>query len=179
MRKTTVAVEPLSDDERKCFLECHIPNRLKLLGLGFAVAPPSSLTDSAAVEAAIMAGRQLIYFLGLNIQFRDDEQRPILVEDISYESYKKSGSKYTDEVKVKNIGGQFQKLVDLTDEEKSILAEFLHGASKATAHLTEGSGHKLDNAVFSRGCVLILNLISNALPILQRAASAPIGESRP
>jgi hypothetical protein len=130
-----------------------------------AVAPASGLIDSAAVEAAIMAGRQLIQFLGLGIEFREDGQRPVLAENISYERYKKSSSKYTDEVKVIDVGGKFQKLTDLTDEEKSILAEFLHGASKASAHLTEGSGHKLDSPVFSQACVLILKLVSTALAI--------------
>jgi hypothetical protein len=44
-----------------------------------------------AVEAAIMTGRQLIQFLGLGIEFREDGQRPVLVENISYESCKKGG----------------------------------------------------------------------------------------
>lgn len=42
-------------------------------------------------------------------------QRPVLAENISYESYRKDGSKYTDEVKI-DVGGKFQKLADLTDE---------------------------------------------------------------
>jgi hypothetical protein len=181
MRKvSTTGVELLSDGVTRCFLDCHIPYRLKLLRLGLAVAPASGLIDSAAVEAAIMAGRQLIQFLGLGIEFREDGQRPVLAENISYESYKKGGSKYADEVKVIDVGGKFQKLADLTAEEKSILAEFLHGASKASAHLTEGSGHKLDSPVFSQACVLILKLVSTALAILQPAIDSPTtAETRP
>jgi hypothetical protein len=43
------------------------------LRLGLAVAPASGLIDSAAVEAAIMAG-QLIQFLGLGIEFREEAE---------------------------------------------------------------------------------------------------------
>jgi hypothetical protein len=89
---------------------------------------------------------------------------------------------YTDEVKVVNVGGAFIEMADLIEEEKRILAEFLHGPSKATAHLTEGSGHKLnenDGEVFSRGCVLILKLVSTALPFLQPATNAATGKIRP
>lgn len=53
---------------------------------------------------------------------------------------KKGGVAYTDEVKIVNVGGEFQKPSELDESEKKILAEFLHAA---TAHLTEGSGHRL------------------------------------
>jgi hypothetical protein len=108
-----------------------------------AVAPASGLIDSAAVEAAIIAGRQLIQFLGLGIEFRGNE-RPSLKSKTCYERYKKGDDYYTAEVKVVNVGGGFTEMADSTEKEKRTLAEFLHGASKATAHLTEGSGHTLN-----------------------------------
>jgi hypothetical protein len=80
----SISEELLSEVERKCFLECHIPYRLRLLRLGLAVAPASGLIDSAAVEAAIIAGRQLIQFLGLGIEFRGNE-RPFLKSKTGYE----------------------------------------------------------------------------------------------
>ena len=166
MRTSSSATERLSATEIEAFLNIHIPYRLKLLHLGLAVAPAFSLMDSAMVEAAIVAGRQLIYFLGLNIEFQGND-RPVLISDISYMDYGKPNAKYTDEVKIVNVGGAFIKIYDIPEEHRRILAEFLQGASKSTAHLTEGSGHKLnDNGgeVFSRGCELILKMVSDALP---------------
>jgi hypothetical protein len=95
-----------------------------------AVAPASGLIDSAAVEAAIIAGRQLIQFLGLGIEFRGNE-RPSLKSKTCYERYKKGDDYYTAEVKVVNVGGGFTEMADSTEKEKRTLAEFLHGASKA------------------------------------------------
>ena len=116
------------------------------------------LVDSATIEATLMAGRQLIQFLGFNIDYPDDKEgRPTLIKDTEYHNYKRCCEKYTDEVKITDLGGSFLKLESLTDAEKSILVEFCHGASKSTAHLTEGSGHKLD-LVFCPGCDLILRL---------------------
>jgi hypothetical protein len=137
--------------------------------------------DSAMVEAAIVAGRQLIYFLGLNIEFKGND-RPVLISDISYKDYGKPDAKYTDEVKIVNVGGALIRIDDLPEDYRRILAEFLHGASKSTAHLTEGSGHKLnenDGEVFCRGCELILKLVSTSLPIVQRTTNAPTAEIRP
>jgi hypothetical protein len=148
-----------------------------LLRLGLVVRRASGLVDSAIVEAAIIAGRQLIQFLGFGIKY-NREGRPILAECTKYHDYGKDGDRYTDEVKIVDLGGSFLKLTSLTDQKKSILAEFCHGASKSTAHLTEGSEHKLPY-VFCPGCDLILKLVSIALSNHQSAAGAPIGEIRP
>ena len=86
--------------------------REKML-LGLAVAPASRLIDSAAVGNN---GRKTIdTILGAWNRVSQNGQRPVLAENISYESYRKDGSKYTDEVKI-DVGGKFQKLADLTDE---------------------------------------------------------------
>ena len=78
-----------------------------------AVAPASRLIDSAAVGNN---GRKTIdtILVAWN-RFSQNGQRPVLAEYISYESYRKDGSKYIDEVKI-DVGGKFQKLADLTDE---------------------------------------------------------------
>jgi hypothetical protein len=176
-RKISNRLEPLSEAEKASFLGQHIPYRLNLLRLALVVAPASGLIDSAIVEAAIIVGRQLIQFLGFNIEYPDHIEDPILAECTKYHRYKKGGDTYTDEVKIVNLGRPFLKLASLTDQERSILAEFCHGASKSTAHLTEGSEHKLD-LVFCPGCELILKLVSTELSNRQLAASAPIGETR-
>jgi hypothetical protein len=175
-RKFLNRFEPLSEVEKAKFLDKHIPYRLGFLRLALIVRQASGLFDSAFMEAAIIAGRQLIQFLGFGIEYK--EGFPILVECTKYHRYKKDdGAYYTDEVKIKNLGGSFLKLEDLTDQEKSILAEFCHGASKSTAHLTEGSEHKLD-LVFCPGCELILKLVSTELSNLRCATGAPTAESR-
>jgi hypothetical protein len=178
MRKliTTTEVEPLSDTEKKCLLNCHIPYRLEFLSRGSALAFNSGVKDPAIVEAALMAGRQLIQFLGLTVKFREDG-RPDLTNEKSeeYQGYKRGGVRYTDEVKIVNLGGEFQKRCELDEAEATILAEFVHAANKSTAHLTEGSGHRLwDNGgeVFFKGCKIIDKLVSDALPTLRSSCAA-------
>lgn len=168
MRELVKATELFPKDEIKRFLKRHIPYRLRLLRLGLAVAPARGLIDSAIIEAAVMAGRQLIYFLGLNIEFNKGSDRPVLKSDTSYGAYGPKYDRRTDEVKIVNVGGQFQNLSKLTWRQKRELAEFLHGASKASAHLTEGSGHKLNKRVFLRGCELIIKLVAKNLAKIPR-----------
>jgi hypothetical protein len=155
---TEVEVEPLSDDEKKCFLNGHIPYRLEFLRRGAALASNPAVRDPAIVEAALMAGRQLIQFLGVTVKFQKDKR--VLTEEKKreYQSYKKDGIEYTDEVKIEDLGGDFLKICELDDDEPTILAEFVHAANKSTAHLTEGSGHKLwknGGEVFFQGCEII------------------------
>jgi hypothetical protein len=173
MRKilTTTEVEPLSDTEKKCFLSCHIPYRLEFLRRGSALASNSGVRDPAIVEAALMSGRQLIQFLGLTVKFRKDGQ-PDLTNEKSeeYQSYKRGGVRYTDEVKIVNLGGEFQKRGELDQSEATILADFVHAANKSTAHLTEGSGHRLwDNGgdVFYKGCGIITRLVEDARKVAE------------
>jgi hypothetical protein len=162
---TTTKGESLSDTEKKCFLNCHIPYRLKLLRQGLTSYPANgSLERAAAVEAALVYGRQLIEFLGLGI--RPNEHPPVLCEKTGYYQYKRGGTSNTDEVKITDLGGQFQKKSALSKEDQSTLARFCFGASKATAHLTEGSGHNLNEnngAIFIRGCKLIDELVKGKL----------------
>jgi hypothetical protein len=138
---TTTEVDALSDSEKRSFIECHVPYRLRFLHLGLGVYPPNCSMERAAFETALVHGRQLIEFLGLGTDF--DRDPPNLFPKESYHRYKRNGVTYTDEVKITDIGGKFLKPSDLTPVEESILAQFSFGASKATAHLTEGSDHKL------------------------------------
>lgn len=55
--------ESLSETEKKCFLDCHIPYRLKLQRQGLKSYPANgSLKRAAAVEAVLVYGRQLLEF---------------------------------------------------------------------------------------------------------------------
>ena len=82
-----------------------------------------------------MASRMFIQFLGLRISHRPSLH---LEED---QTYFESGG-MSDEVKVRDLGGDFVNIGhDLTLAESSLLARTYNGASKASAHLTAGSGH--------------------------------------
>ena len=123
------------------------------------------------MEAALIIGRQLMGFLGLGIDFRDDRERPFLVECTWYDRFKRQGQKYTHEVKVTDLGGSFLSPCKFTTNEKSTLAEFYYGASKATAHLTVGSEHKLDPRLFREGCQLIADTTERILGDLAQLSS--------
>jgi hypothetical protein len=162
---TTTKVDALSDAEKRSFIECHIPYRLKFLRRGVARRSDPGIRDPAIVEAALMAGRQLIQFLGLTIKFQNGKFVLTEEEKEKYKSYKKDGAQYTDEVKIVDLGGEFLKISELDDNEARILREFVHAANKSTAHLTEGSGHHLwdkDGEVFYGGCEIITRLVEDA-----------------
>lgn len=75
-------------------------------------------------------------------------------------------SEYSDEVKITDFGKESQDPCGLQPNVKADLAQFCFGASKATAHLTEGSHHKLNDdngAIFIRGCKLIDDLVTKKL----------------
>jgi hypothetical protein len=171
MRELTKASAPLSEGEIKCFLGCHIPYRLEYLRRAAALASSPAVRDPALVEAALMAGRQLIQFLGFRLKFSGGG-RPSFSDEKSedYHPYEKDGVSYTDEVKIKNLGVECLKLSDLKNGEDDTLAEFLHGANKSTAHLTEGSGHRLNHEggeVFYEGCEIITRLVKAACSVAE------------
>jgi hypothetical protein len=122
MRTISSATAKLSDPEIKCFLACHIPYRLEFLKRGIALASDSGVRDPALVEAALMAGRQLIQFLGLGIEFRG-YQGPFLKPCTKYKPFGK-GDDRCFEVKIVNLGGDFQNIKE--PEEERLLAEFLY-----------------------------------------------------
>ena len=73
-------------------------------------------------------------------------------------------------MKIKNLGVECLNLSDLKDGEDDTLAEFLHGANKSTAHLTEGSGHRLNHEggkVFYRGCKIITRLVEDTCKVAE------------
>ncbi len=159
MRTKATSQDLLSKGEIIRFLECHIPYRLEFLRRGRAIATDSRVRDPALVEAALMAGRQLIQFLGLTIKPKD--QPPSLRPAKGYRCF----DDRCYEVKIVNLGGEFLEVADLEPKEKRILEEFIYAADKSSAHLTEDSGHKLwqnDGEVFFGGCEIIHQRVSAA-----------------
>ena len=139
------------------FLSVHIPYRLAMLDFADEVFPPRSTRDSAFVEAAIVAGRLLLQFLGLGIDHRGGLR---LVERRSY--FASNGC--TDEIKIPDVGGRFVDIASLDSDTRKILAHYYNGASKASAHLTWDSGHQLDPDTLVRGIRTIHDLVSTHLP---------------
>ncbi|MBA7639826.1 hypothetical protein ES703_47486 [subsurface metagenome] len=84
-------------------------------------------------EAALLACRVFMEFLGLGIKYKPD---PVLVEKRDY--FSMDGST-TNEVKVIDLGGSFVSLTELMASEQSTLATVYHMAHKATAHFTFGA----------------------------------------
>jgi hypothetical protein len=84
------------------FLRCHIPYRLEFLRRGTALRSDAGVRDPAIVEAALMAGRQLIQFLGLDIDFEDGGRPRLATKDKKRYHYWKDRMKYTDEVRIVN-----------------------------------------------------------------------------
>ena len=171
MRELVKATESLSAEEIKCFLLCHIPYRLEFLRRATALRSYPGVRDPALVEAALMAGRQLIEFLGFRTCLSANG-RPFLSDKKTdkYHYYESGGVDYTDQVKLKNLGVECLKLSELKDGEDDTLAEFLYGANKSTAHLTEGSGHRLNHEggkVFYEGCKIITRLVEDACSVAE------------
>lgn len=83
----------------------------------------------------------MILFLGLNKKFKG-KAGPFLAKDIEYRAIAKNDDRCS-EVKIVNLGGDFQDPEGLDTKEQNILAEFVYAADKASAHLTEASNHKL------------------------------------
>jgi len=149
--------EPLEPEVIKEFLSTGIPYRLAMLDFAENVSPAQTIRDSAFVEAAIVAGRLLIQFLGLGIEHKGGLR---LVERRSY--YVKDG--WTDEVKIADLGGRFVDPASLASAKAQVLAHFHNGASKASAHLTWDSGHKLDRDNLKQCIPIIRDLVRSHLP---------------
>ena len=124
MRTKKTSKDHLSKGEINCFLEYHIPYRLEFLRRGRAIGSDSAVRDPALVEAALMAGRQLIQFLGLTI--KPNDQPPSLKPAQGYRCF----DDRCYEVKIVNLGGEFLEVADLEPKEKRILEEFIYAADK-------------------------------------------------
>jgi hypothetical protein len=155
--------DPLSYEVIESFLKIAIPYRLAMLDFAEAAIPAKTTRDSAFMEAGIVTGRLLLQFLGPGIRRKGGLT---LVENRGYRT--QNGS--TDEVKITDVGGRFVNVASLDGETADALAQFHHGASKASAHFTWDSGHQLDLQNLRRSIPIIRNLVLTHLP---SCANAP------
>jgi hypothetical protein len=70
----------------------------------------------------------------------------------------------TDEVKITDLGGCFVDPARLRHRDAATLAHFYNGASKASAHLTWKSGHKLNERTFKDAVPLIRRQVISHFP---------------
>ena len=160
--------EPLEPGVITEFLSTGIPYRLAMLDYAEDVSPVQTTRDSAFVEAAIVAGRLLIQFLGLGIEHKGGLR---LVQRRNY--HVKGGC--TDEVKITDLGGRFVDVASLTPAVAQVLVHFHNGASKASAHLTWDSGHKLDLNNLKQCIPIIRDLVRSHLPNALPVGTLPTG----
>jgi len=99
----------------------------------------------------------LLQFLGLGVTRKGD-----LTLIPSREYHTDNG--FTDEVKVIDIGRRFVDIATLDAETADALAHFHNGASKASAHFTWDSGHRLDFDNLRQCIPIIRTLVLTHLP---------------
>ena len=151
---------PLSAKDVQEMLNQHIPYRIRLLLDALPRVPARCDADNQAFEAGTVSGRILLGFLGL----RYEEKTGQLREDRTHRTNKEG---LTDDVKVRDVGGQFVDLATLSSEEAATLCKFIHGAHKACAHFTIGSDHELDVCTYQQSVPIIVRLLRGCLPSKQ------------
>ena len=108
----------------------------------------------------------MMQFLGLGITFQGGLK---LEPDNKYYTFKKDGAVFTDEVKVFDVGGQYVKIADILLNDQIVLVSVFNAASKATAHMTDGSELTVNPQFFDRACLLIQELTVASIPAYQQA----------
>ncbi len=135
----------------------HIPYRLEMLRFAEESLPPSSTRESAFIEAAIVSGRILLAFVGLGRNRKNGLQlaecRKHRIED-----------GVTDDVMIPDVGGRFVDVSSLESQAAEVLTQFYKGASKAAAHFTWDSGHRLDLDNLRQAIPIIRELVQFHLP---------------
>lgn len=164
MKKLSKRSTPLSPAEIEEFFSPpldHLKYRLVMLcslKTKFETNQMPTFQDGiCGFEAALVASRMFIQFLGLKITHKPHLS---LIEDRSY--YTTDGK--SDEVKVADLGGCFVSISrDLTRTESDLLAKTHHAASKASAHLTYGSKHGFNPQDLIPAIDLITRLLKSHL----------------
>jgi hypothetical protein len=150
-------IAPLPKQEMDAMLTNHIPYRLTLLRDGY-LPPGATLSQptNQAFEAGAVSGRILLSLLGLKVDRKHIKLKPDQDHDA------KDGK--TDDVKARDIGGEFVNPDELPEHEREILAQFIHGVNKACAHFTIGSEHKLDRPFYAEAASIIFRLMAERFP---------------
>lgn len=153
-----LGLAPLADDGIAAMLGRHIPYRIQLLRNGLKPGGAECWQDNQAFEAGAMAGRMLLSFLGI----RYDEKADNLKEDREHWGNRKDGT--TDEVKIRDVGGQFVELDDMSPADRDALAKFIRGVHKACAHFTLAEHELSDPKTYEAAVPIILRLLDACLP---------------
>lgn len=160
---TELGPAPLSDAEKNDMLNQHIPYRLSLLRVGHRPPwiKPCQHTNQA-FEAGAVSGRILLSFLGIGF----DRETSGLKPDQKHAAQTNPVTKHkeTDDVKARDVGGEFVVLKSLSQADSEILAKFIHGVHKACAHFTLGSDHELDLRIYAEASPIIFRLMAEQFP---------------
>ena len=148
---------PLSEMETQDMLNQHIPYRIRLLLDASPRLPSRCDPDNQAFEAGTVSGRILLGFIGLRYDEKTRQLKPERENRINQAGL-------TDDVTVRDVGGTFVELTTLSATEAETLGKFIHGAHKACAHFTMGSGHRLDVPTYQQAVPIILRLLRECLP---------------
>ena len=151
-----LGLAPLIEKDVQDMLRQQIPYRAQLLTDG--VRPLGAITqqDNQAFEAGVVSGRILLSFLGVGFE----EKTGRLKEGRKHKLTKEM----TDDVKVRDVGGRFVELTEVSATETETLSKFIHGVHKACAHFTIGSDHELNAATYQQAVPIILRLLHECLP---------------
>lgn len=152
-------------EQRKEFIESHIPHRLTAL-----MAPAVRLSQNAAffqgtgdvycgcVEGAFSMLRIFIEFLGLASKVENGTH--VLVERVRKGPLGKRGVPDTD-VMIDNFGLPLVTLANVGTE-SGFLARIHDGVSKSTSHFTFNTGHGFKpDQDFGKAAFLVLHLLQN------------------
>lgn len=164
MRPVTASgLAPLSEDEKTRMLTEHIPYRLSLVRDGYRPhwVQPCQHTNQA-FEAGAVSGRILLSFLGIGF----DRKTGRLKDEQKHDARKNKSTneEETDDVKARDVGGEFVVLENLPPRDRDALAKFIHGVHKACAHFTLRSDHELDLKIYAEAGPIIFRLMAEQFP---------------
>jgi hypothetical protein len=156
---------PLGPQEIKEIRDKHLMYRRALLMDAVARIPALTMADNQAFEAGAAAGRSLLSFLGL----RYDRKAKELAQD---RSYQREDDNQTDDVKAPDVGGHFVEIRRLSKDQRKILARFIHGVHKASAHFTWKSRHEMTVPTYQATAPLIIELLQTHVYQVEPVAPA-------
>ena len=80
-------------------------------------------------------------------------------------TYYREEERFTDEIKITDVGGTFVTIDELTPDQKVVLARFIHGVHKACAHFTWNSQHCLNAQTYKNAAALIVKLLEKNISL--------------
>lgn len=147
----------LPPEEIAELLQEHVPYRVDHLVDAIPRIPARCMADNQAFEAGAVAGRSLLSLLGIAYDPKTND----LKDD---RCHRPCGSGMTDDVKAPDLGGQFIDRANLTEDQRELLARFIRGVHKSSAHFTWRSSHGLDVPTYRDSAMLIFRLLKEHLP---------------